>query len=89
MPETLKKQVWELKIKQGKVVAAILRGIFAFIWGNSFTLKNLVFDHSVLPFGRRMDNGESKWVNPMKKSINHSTSLVRETFWGLSCGFKI
>ncbi len=40
-------------------------------------------------FGRRIENGESKWVNSMKKSINHSTSLVLETFWGLSCGFKI
>ncbi len=34
-----------------------------------FALKNVVFDHSVLAFGRRMENGEPNEVNSIKKAL--------------------
>ncbi len=79
MPGTLKKVSLGVKGQTGKkffmaifgnfFYKSKIKAIFSFFEGNFFALNNFVYDHSVLAFGQRMENGKTKWVNSMKKPL--------------------
>ncbi len=66
-----------------------IKAIFFIFWRQFVCPKKISFR----PDGLSFWSTNGKWrVNLGKfneKSINHSTSLVLETCWGLSCSFKI